>query len=390
MFLLKNSWDSFSDQPHRLPKKEKRKEVFRNLIPTLKTQLIALGTLPIAFLKKTKREEISVSDFFGIGVNLDKYSPLIHELPIQNLAIRFPLWEMERIEEYVEFVKSFEEKRVLLIVIQDKRENLEEDFRNIFSSFPISEFQIGNAINRKKWGFFSVDEYLDFYKTARKVRDSEFPNLKLVGSSVIDFEYNFTAHTLFEKYDAISSLLYVDRRGNPENKQMGFDLLKKIDFLSSLVSLFGAKPIYITETNWPIENTEPYTPTSQLEAVSLEEYKIYMVRYFLIALASGKVKRVYWHQLVSRGYGLIEEISGEKYPAFDTFKFLLETLQNQNYISHNFSEKDFEVHFSEVSIFWSLESRTLEFSEEKEVSDLEGNRSFQKVVEISGKPIFVR
>jgi hypothetical protein len=46
----------------------------------------------------------------GIGVNLDKgvaQYALVKELGVQHLIIRMPLWEMEKIDEYVAFAKFF-------------------------------------------------------------------------------------------------------------------------------------------------------------------------------------------------------------------------------------------------------------------------------------------
>jgi hypothetical protein len=40
-------------------------------------------------------------------------------------------------------------------------------------------------------------------------------------------------------------------------------------------------------------------------AVSEEEQADYLVRFYLLALGTGLVERVYWWRLVARGYGLI-------------------------------------------------------------------------------------
>ena len=130
------------------------------------------------------------------------------------------------------------------------------------------------------------------------------------------------------KYDIVSSLLYVDRRGSPRNTQYGFfDTKNKIDLLYSLVKLSNKckNEIYITEVNWPISNTAPYAPTSEKECVSLEDYTKYMLDYFKIARESKKIKRVYWHQLVAPGYGLVDNRDGKivKYPQFYEFKEMI-------------------------------------------------------------------
>jgi len=148
---------------------------------------------------------------------------------------------------------------------------------------------------------------------------------------VIDFEYHYTIRTLFNlfkvRYDKFSSLLYVDRRGSPDNKQMLiFDTKNKIDMLYALVRLSpkSSNDIYITEVNWPLTGTAPYAPTSEKECVSEEDYSKFMLRYLEIAKSSRKIKRVYWHQLIATGYGLVEEREGKirKREAFYIFKEL--------------------------------------------------------------------
>jgi len=235
--------------------------------------------------------------------------------------IRMPLWEMKRVEKYVAFAKSFgPDKQILLNILQD-REHIEDeillkkDIETIFEHFSpfVYEFQIGNAINRTKWGFFSMDEYLKWYEVIQKLRDEKYPHIKLIGSSVIDFEFHYTIRTLFNffkvRYDKFSSLLYVDRRGSPYSTQMGiFNTKNKINMLYALVRLSPktSNEIYITEVNWPLSNTAPHAPTSELECVSEEMYSKYMLAYYDIAKQSRKIERIYWHQLIAAGYGLVD------------------------------------------------------------------------------------
>jgi hypothetical protein len=80
--------------------------------------------------------------------------------------------------------------------------------------------------------------------------------------------------------------------------------------------------IYITEVNWPLSNTAPYAPTSEKECVSEMEYTKFMTQYLHIAKESGKIQRVYWHQLIASGYGLVDNRYGKirKTPAFENFR----------------------------------------------------------------------
>lgn len=304
-----------------------------------------LGVIGAYFLNKKSSYS---ADFFALCVNLDKGDiqvALIEELECTSLQIRLPLADIANLDKYLRFAEKFSNKKILITVLQNREHIedhrlLEKHIKLIFQAFNdlAPMLQIGNAINRTKWGFFSVGEYLRFYQVVQKVRDQHFPNYLLVGPSVIDYEYHFTIRALFNsfklRFDKLSALLYVDRRGAPENTQMGiFDTSKKIDFLYAL-SKFSPKTtadILVTEVNWPLANTAPWAPTSETECVDEETYSNYMLRFYCLALASGKVEAVYWHQLIAPGYGLIDSRGGvRKRAAFYVFKQMLAMLQSAN------------------------------------------------------------
>lgn len=343
-------WDNYSDQPHVIKDKAYKKAMRKkHLKDFIKLFFSSIFILPIAifFMKFFRgKNEVLNEEFYGIGVNLDKgeiQHELVEELGVKNLIIRFPLWDIKNIDLYVEFAQKFNKtskKNILLNIMQDRQnidnpKLLKENLELIFTKFAtlVNEYQIATTINRAKWGFFSVQEYLNFYKIAQNLKEEKYPNIKLLGPSVIDFEYYYNVRAMFNfqniKYDIVSSLLYVDRRGSPRNTQYGFfDTKNKIDLLYSLVKLSNKckNEIYITEVNWPISNTAPYAPTSEKECVSLEDYTKYMLDYFKIARDSKKIKRVYWHQLVATGYGLVDNRDGKivKYPQFYAFKEMIE------------------------------------------------------------------
>lgn len=375
------AWDHYSDQPAIIKDKALKRAMRRNALPSLiKTFLIALITLPLGFLLMPfiGRRSISGEDFFGIGVNLDKEpntTPyLLDELNVKKLLIRIPLWEMDRLHEYVTFIRSLNGKHITVALLQD-REHItspslcKDHFTQIFEALNglCDTYIIGSTINRAKWGFFSVNEYLDFYAVAYALKKSRFPHLKFIGSNVIDFEFHFTAHTLFNlariRFDAIGSLLYVDRRGEPENTQMGLNLLDKINLLYSLIRLSPktANEIIISETNWPIQNTAPYAPTSEFECVSEEEYASFMVRYYLLAFASQKVNCVYWHQLIAPGYGLIDNREGiRKRSAFESYKTMLTHLSDARFVRFSHRSDEYLLICStprgKLHISWNLAS----------------------------------
>ena len=346
-------WDNNSDQPYQLKDrnfkiKMRKKERFS----LLKTILISLVVLPIALLAMPfkKRQHIDSQKLIGLGIDVIREPEvtlqMLSELEVNTILIRLGLWEMEKVATIATFLDQVPHLEVTLIIMQDRehiddstllRDNLNSIFMTLSSH--IARFQIGSTINRAKWGFFSVNEYLNFYNTAYTLRNKEFPNISLLGPSVIDFEYHFTIHALFNRakiaYDGLSALLYVDRRGAPENMQMGFTLLDKISLLSSLMNLSNKvnEKLYITETNWPISNTAPFAPTSEHECVSEEDYASFMVRYYLLSYASQRVETIFWHQLIAPGYGLVDNRNGiRKRSAYYAFKTLHNFLKDTHFL----------------------------------------------------------
>jgi len=366
-------WDSYSDQPHilkRTLKKKLRKGHTLDFLKLIGTNLIYFPYLFLKFLfkpvgsvtpnitpnKRTDKKSnimfgvTEPTGFYGLCVNLDKgleQFELVEELGVKSLQIRVFLNDIENIDAYVAFAKGFgTDKEILVTIIQDREhienhELLKKDIKTIFTKFEgvATEFMIGNAINRIKWAFVSMEEYLAFYQTVQKVRDEQFPQFKLIGSAVIDFEYHFTIRTLFNgykiHYNKVASLLYVDRRGSPYSTQMKiFDFKNKIEFLDTIVKSSSKcrNSIYITETNWPLSGTAPYAPTSEKECVSEEIYNKYMLEYFDIALKSQKIERVYWHQLIAGGYGLVDDRDKKirKTEAFYSLKKLIRNIKIEN------------------------------------------------------------
>lgn len=409
------SWDHYSDQPAIIKDKTLKRAMRRSALPSLiKTFLISLITLPIAIFTVPflPHRRINGEKFFGMGVNLDKEphtTPyLIDELGVQKLLIRIPLWEMDRLHEYVTFIRSFENKQITVALLQDREHITSADmsrdhFIQIFEALNgiCDTYVIGSTINRAKWGFFSVNEYLDFYAVAYSLKKMRFPHLKLIGSNVIDFEYHFSAHTLFNfkniRYDAIGTLLYVDRRGAPENTQLGFNLVEKIRLLASLAKMSPKSngELIITETNWPIKNTAPYAPTSEHECVSEEDYADFMVRYHLLAFASQHASSVYWHQLIAPGYGLVDNREGviRKRKGFNAYKTMFQQMNNASMVAYGIKRGRHtmlcETPRGLLHIEW-LESGKLDvpLTESVEVITRDGERFQSDILPLSSAPIY--
>ena len=384
------NWDSYSNQPYIIKDKELKREIYKKtLFDSLKLLFFNIFIFPTVFVIYILKlfnlhDKDDIHDIFAMGVSKENSThhdiSRLKELDIKRVLIRFPMWEMDKISEYKEYIKQFNDFDVMINLMQcrkyiENHEALSKDVEIIFNTFKgVSEYQIGTTINRKKWEFYSVDEYLRFFEVIKKVRDKKFPKIKLIGSSVIDFEYHFTLRSLFNfykvYYDRFSALLYVDRRGSPFNAQMGFDFFKKIELLYTMVQLSpkSSNKIYITETNWPINNTAPYAPTSEKECVSFQDYAEYMVAYHLIAIASKRIERIYWHQLNAKGYGLINNIDGEIYPAFYAYKFMVKSIKDKKLKSFDIKSKIKRFEFEGVDIFYHEDGFNKDFIKEDDLN----------------------
>ena len=136
-------------------------------------------------------------------------------------------------------------------------------------------------------------------------------SVELIGPAVIDFEYYATLALVNRRveglrYDILSSLLYVDRRGAPESRQLGLDTVDKVVLLRAIAEAGRASSerCWITEVNWPLREG-PHSPAGRSVSVDEDTQASFLVRYDLLALGTGLVERVYWWQLVARGYGLM-------------------------------------------------------------------------------------
>ncbi len=407
-------WDNYSDQPYPLKdkiykKKMREKETFS----LIKTFLVSLFIIPFSLVMTPfiKRKTIKSDDFFCLGVDYQREPELtlesIKELDVSRILTRLKLWEMDTLDELKDFLSKCTDQKVTLKILQD-RENVEDlelfkkNIDTIFSTLGsyVDIFEIGSTMNRAKWGFFSVDEYNRFYKVAYDLQIEKFPHIKLIGSAVIDFEYHYTAHTLFNmfdyKYDGISALLYVDRRGAPENTQIGFTLSDKIALLSTMTWLSRKvdQELHLTETNWPISNTAPYAPTSERECVDLESYADFLLRYYLLAFASQQIDSVSWHQLIAPGYGLIDNRDGiKKYPAYQTYKFMLQQLQQAQFLRLDI-KRDYYilqclVDDTLLQIHWTLKPTTLKNEDYFTVYSRDGEVIEDETLTIGSSPIYI-
>ena len=401
------AWDYHSNQPHTLKNKNlKTKIVLISFFSNLKvflTSLIALFIILI-FFKKNKEELGKEIDSLGLCVNLDEpiesqklisnsdLIEMIDELSVDNILVRIPLADFNNIEKYLNFIKDLKGKDILVSILQDREHVVDKALTHkrldfIFTRLNgiVHTFQIGNSINRKKWAFLSVDEFFSFFQIAYNLKKNKFPEIKLLGGNIIDFDIPFFARSIFHfwpiRYDGIATQLYVDRRGSPEQRQYGFDTLSKIQAYASLAasSFKTSNEIYITEFNWPLLDMGKWAP-AETSLIKESSQSNYLVRYFLLMLASGRIKKCYWHQLVAPGYGLINNLGDQivKRDAYYCFKNLIQIAaggKTKKFIKKKdlfclVFEKDNEI----IEAIWSI-GKTVSFksTSSQQIFDMRGN-----------------
>lgn len=345
---------------------------------------------------------------------LEKIKPDILELRPDSLLLRIPVWTLDDLGSSLRFAGDMANSGIEIIINiiqgQDSAFNLDKwqaDLDKIFFSFsPLCNcFIIGHAFNRIKWGIPSAGHYMKLFDRAVMLKNEKYAHINLVGPSVIDFEYIHTLGMLNQRqkpaFDMVNQLLYVDRRGAPENTQNGFDLAHKCLLFRSIIdATLGAEiPFWITEANYPLlVEEEEYCPTSRKEAVDEEHYASYMVRYYIIAICSGCARRVYWWQAAAHGYGLIDNL-GEVWrrrKAYYAFLYMRSVLKdsvftykimNKDYWLFRFRLKDDSV----VSVAWSLGNDCgIEIDlPVRHACDIAGNPSCIKDMVLSHSPLYI-
>lgn len=211
--------------------------------------------------------------------------------------------------------------------------------------------ELGHAVNRVKWGIWTLSDYKNWMAPFANWSD-RYPQVPLIGPAGIDFEYPRVLPLLDKlprglQFAAFSHHLYVDRRGAPENFQGKFDTLRKAALARAIARVHPRVDdrLVISEVNWPVVGTGVYSPVgSPYESpgprhndpsVDEETYADYMLRYFFQTLCSGMAERVYWWNLAARGFGLVDDRDGKNWrarPAYYALQDWLKTIAPATFV----------------------------------------------------------
>jgi tRNA A-37 threonylcarbamoyl transferase component Bud32 len=321
-------WDHLSDQPYQHAGRFAKTMARITDAPGLVRGLVRFGLLMPRIWSKNRalraglwREPVP---FDGIGVAI---SPLpeapeallraFDGLGVKNVLMRLNPWQ-ESHDAEAELAEALHARGCdITFALPQNRELVRDPARWRAAVAKLGErfspwgtrFQIGQAVNRSKWGVWSESEWVTLVRGASEALKPY--GAKLIGPAVIDFEMHASAALLNRprldvEFDALASLLYVDRRGAPESTQAGFDSLGKAMLARAVAETarWCGPRSWITEVNWPLWEG-PHSPAGPKVSVDEERQADYLVRFYLWTLASGMAERVYWWQLVARGYGLM-------------------------------------------------------------------------------------
>ena len=342
-------WDPYSCQPYTMKSEEKPRSGMGNVWEYTKvaaSNLVGLPAITYQTLALQKQPaNLPASEFVGLSIAPDEeyksaLIEMVDELGVKQLLMRIPSWDVNDLDRYVAFLELFPRNEFVINILQsrDSVNNLNEWQQQVAKIIRATQhitktYWIGNAVNRTKWGCVHSGQALDLQVAVEELR-GEFPGLKLLGSSIIDFEPLLSWRTLwnFRKFqiEGNAALLYVNRRHSPYGTQYGvFDLENKLRLAKAMTKLSNRcdDSLWITETNWPLLDTKPYTPNSgnPTRTVDEETQAKYLKWYYQIAWQTGWVDRVYWWQLINPGYGLVDHRQGSlrKMPSYYAFKDII-------------------------------------------------------------------
>ena len=312
------------------------------------------------------RQPVTLSGRIGIALNPtadtnDREEALFHDLNGASAWVRFYRHGGQRQWDHAAACVDRMHaagRAVSVALVQDRTAVLDsrvwsEFCRAVFErvSGKADAVEVGHAINRSKWGIWSLAEYRRLLETTVRAH-ADFPDVPLIGPAVIDFEHQYVISATNHQppgmhFSALSHHMYVDRRGAPEDFQGRYDSLRKLAMLRAIARCAeGCEDrVIVSETNWPILGTGVYSPVGAPyvapgprrndPSVSEEDYAAFMIRYLLIALCSGLVDQVYWWRLVARGYGLVDDTVENEWrlrSAFDFLRFFLSTVGQARFI----------------------------------------------------------
>ncbi len=193
----------------------------------------------------------------------------------------------------------------------------------------VSTFEIGATPNRGRWSGFSVTSYLEAWRVA--ATEAEQYSVELAGPNVSDFEPFYSMgflkamSWLHSTPTVHTNNLFAERAVQPEaydhralgswaGKILKLNLVKKARVIASISRELDIKKTYCTYTCWTRTRLARWNSNPE------QAHANYLVRYLVMAAASGALDRVYWGPLICSRDGLIH-CGADDYPKIDNVSF---------------------------------------------------------------------
>jgi hypothetical protein len=189
----------------------------------------------------------------------------------------------------------------------------------------VTLFEVGNTPNRGNWSGFSSRSFIAAWSLA--VEQAREFNVRLAGPNVSDFEplFNATYLRLMRDFGGPPVMhtdnLFVERVIEPEaqdHRVLGralaslakVNLVKKARVLDAIGRDAGCQGTICTYTCWTMKRLRRRSAWPEQKSAD------YLLRYLLLAAASGALQRVYWGPLICNRDGLIDD-RADGYPEVD-------------------------------------------------------------------------
>lgn len=380
-------WDEYSGQPSVMLRSPERRRERRaaDLWPTLFSCLQKGGAIWREYRQlkaQSYQAEVEMTGRFGVCVEVDEsFDQQLQQLqqtPGLSVFVRlyFHLGQAH-LETAAAAIRQLAEAGhpVGIGLVQSRQAVLDPTAWQSFMADALARVhthihcvEIGHAVNRVKWGLWNLDEMSGLWYSVAELK-AHYPGIQFIGPAVNDFEFQYyppLLRTTGAAVDALSCHLYVDRRGAPENAQNGFTTLEKALAGKAIAKAHGKTGFYITEVNWPLQNTGLHSPLAgayqyqnQRESklhVSEIDSAAYMIRYALITLCSGATERLWWWRLAHPGFGLIDTKDGwRERPGWKALLQFHRTLGQARFIKREEKSGVIGWHFDKLSVVYSLE-----------------------------------
>lgn len=423
-------WDEKTAQP-MIAMTKKNKNRHRDFLFLLSSAWKTVTALPgiwkhyKALQKISFQNAVELKNRIGVALH-PKNGYIEHEIPLHlqlgqpPVLIRF--YHHENVDDWqrsIELIHDLKKRqcKIMVALIQDRQAVNQPDSWAAFLEIVIpaiadrvDHIEITHAYNRVKWGVWNHKELTQLMQPAFDLQ-KKFPQIKLTGPSCIDFEYAPVIGALKAlpksfHFSALSHLLYVDRRGAPENRQGKFSTLEKVTLLKALAKSLGNcdDKVIISEVNWPVKYTGIWSPVicpyitpkwRRLEPGEPEDiYAHYLLRYLMISLCSGHIEQVFWWRLSAHGYGLVDDLNNfRKRPAFIALQFLLSLLGEARFEKKSTSRStEWILEFSKDSqrylMAWTTGKESVQFEQDfLQAWDYLGNSITD--IKLSGAPVYL-